>query len=160
VPNMSIDELLQSGVSHAKHVLIGEEGAQIIPCFIIQFKDRPPAILATPWTNDKEKWATREAVRLSLKHFYDSVDSYMFWTEAWMATENIHHPSGLMPSDREDKREVVVINAFDKQNERVCVLEIVRGDDGRVTNLVEDKTATDTTFWSGAMHNLLKDDRQ
>jgi hypothetical protein len=155
---MTIDELIQSGVDQANHVLVGKPGAELLPAFVIQFKDRPPTIVATPWSGDDEKYAVVEAMRLLFKAHRESVESYLFWSEAWQAYEDPKHPTGLMPSDRQDRKEVVILNAFDKQGGKMVSLEIMRGPDGVVTRLVANDRAHDITALGGRLHNLLQDE--
>jgi len=155
---MTIDQLLDSGVNQAKHVLIGKPGAELTPAFVVQFKDRPPAMIATPWHGDDEKYATIGAMRMMLKAYRKHVVSYLFWSEAWQAYEDVDHPIGLRPSDRQDRKEVVILNAFDKQGGKMISLEIMRGPDGVVTNLVANDKADDITAVGGHLHNLLQED--
>ena len=155
---MSIDQLIQSGVDQAKTVLIGKPDAELIPTFVIQFKDRPPAIIGAPWSNNDEKIAITESMRIMLKLYRSSVTSYLFWSEAWMATEDLKHPIGLQPRDREDRKEVVMINAFDHKGGKMTTLEIERGPDGVVTGLPKLKDAADYDRLGGRLYNLLKDD--
>jgi hypothetical protein len=154
---MTIDQLLQSGVDQANTVLVGKPGAELLPAFVIQFKDRPPTIIATPWSGDDEKTIAVEAMRMLLKIHRESVDSYLFWSEAWQAYEDPKHPTGLMPRDREDRKEVVIINAFNHAGGKMISLEIMRGPDGVVTSLVANDKEDDLTMLSGRLHNLLQD---
>ena len=153
---MNLDEFLQSGIDHARSILIGKPGAELMPAFVVQFKDRPPAIIGAPWADDSEKYATIEAVRLTLKAFRPSVISYLFWSEAWMAHEDTDHPIGLQPRDRMDRQEVVLVNAFNLDGGKMVTLEIMRDDKGVVTEL-KSLGATYEQF-EGRLHNLLKDD--
>jgi hypothetical protein len=155
---MTIEELLQSGIDQARRVLIGVKDAELMPTFVVQFKDRPAAIIGAPWANDRDKYATTEAVRLAMKTHRDSVISYLFWSEAWRAHESIDHPIGLAPRDREDREEVVMINAFDKQGGKMVSLLIERGPDGVVTDLVKDKNEDSYANFEGRLYNLLRDD--
>jgi hypothetical protein len=155
---MSIDELIQSGVDQAKRVLVGRPGASLMPAFVVQFKDRPPAMIGTPWSDDQDKDIAISAMRAMLKLYRDSVTSYLFWSEAWQAYEDKNHPIGLMPRDRMDRKEVVIINAFDKKGGKMVSLEIMRDDKGVVTDLIANDKESDLTVLSGRLHNLLKDD--
>ena len=156
--SMNLDKFLQSGIDQARTVLIGKPGAELMPAFVIQFKDRPPAIIAAAWSNDEEKVATTEAVRMTLRLYRSQVHSYLFWSEAWMAHEDMNHPIGLAPRDREDRKEVVIVNAFNLEGGKMVTLEIERGPDGVVTDLVKGKDAGDYDRLGGRLYNLLKDD--
>jgi hypothetical protein len=155
---MTIDELLDSGVKQANHVLVGKPGAELMPAFVIQFKDRPPAMIGTPWNGEDEKYAVVEAIRALLKAYREHVVSYLFWSEAWQAYEDSNHPTGLRPSDRQDRKEVVIINAFDHKGGKMLSLEIMRGPDGVVTGLVANDKENNITALGGRLHNLLQDD--
>jgi hypothetical protein len=155
---MTIDELIASGVRQANDILVGKPGAELLPTFVIQFKDRPSTMVATPWLNDREKFIATEAMRLMLKLHRANVDSYMFWSEAWQAYEDSKHPIGLMPCDREDRKEVVIINAFNHASGKMIALEIMRDDKGVVTSLVNNDKEDDITALSGLLHNLLQDE--
>jgi hypothetical protein len=154
---MNLDQLIESGIDQAKRVLVGVQGAQLLRAFVIQFKDRPPTIIACPWSDTHERNATIAAMRMTFKAYREHIDSYLFWSEVWMASENPRHPTGLMPADRQDRKEGVLINAFDaKGGERTRFYEIMRGPDGVVTDLVKFDREPDQ--YGGDLHNLLKDD--
>ena len=156
--NMTIDQLIQSGVDHARRVLIGQPGVQLTPSFVVQFKDRAPAFIETPWSSDDEKIAATEAMRIVFKRYRQSVHSYLFWSEAWRAHEDMKHPIGLAPRDREDREEVVMINAFDHKGGKMTSLIIERDDKGVVIDLIRDKDVDDCDRFEGRLYNLLKDD--
>lgn len=156
---MTIDELIDSGINQARTVLIGKPGAELAPAFVIQFKDRAPAVIGTPWSGDREKQIAIFVIRKALKTFEASVVSYLFWSEAWMATEDMKHPLGLMPRDREDRKEVVMINAFTKAGEgKMVTLEIVRDDKAVITDLIRSRDSGDYDRMGGRLHNLFNDD--
>lgn len=156
--SMNLDELLQSGVDHARTVLVGKPDAELLPAFVIQFKDAPPTIVATPWSNDDDKAVAISAMRALFKIHRARVHSYLFWSEAWMAHENVDHPIGLAPRDREDRKEVVIVNAFNLEGGKMVTLEIERGPDGVITDLVKGKEAGEYDKLGGPLYNLLKDD--
>ena len=143
VPMLTLDQLVKAATIFAETKLIGKEGAQIVPMFHVQFKDRPPAIMAAPWTNDAEKNIFIVAFKRSLKEFRDDVVSYSFISEAWSANEDPKHPTGLMPREREDRKEIVMINASDGKDSRIRILEISRDAKGLVDKLVEEPTPMD-----------------
>jgi hypothetical protein len=152
-------ELLDHGRRHAEGVLIGKAGAQLLPTFHIQFKDRPPVIMATPWSNDREKALTFRAVRAALKTVRPFVENYSFMTEAWIAVQN-HRPreTDLMPSEREDRKECVIITFGDHDGCTMRAFEIMRGPDARVTALKPEKEAGACDRFEGRAINLMADD--
>lgn len=149
---LTVDELLDHAADHARKVLIGQPDAEMIPTWLIQAKDQT-YVIGTPWRGDRHKELVIFMMRDMLK--YRKALSYSFISEAWVATEDPKHPIGLMPRDREDRREVVIINAFDRKGGKMRVYEMKRGPDGRVSDLVLEKT--DMTQLAGRLHNLFKD---
>jgi hypothetical protein len=149
----SLDEMIANCHQHARVQLIGKPGAQLLPFFHIQFKDRAPAIMAAPWQDERQKSAFIYALRYALKDFKASVVNYAGLSEAWVAREHKDHPTGLMPSEREDKKEVVVVSAGDHTQAVMKAWEIVRDAKGRVTDLVEDKDMAGC--FGGRMFDLL-----
>ena len=142
---------------HARAMLIGDEKAQLLPFFHVQFKDRPDAIMATPWRGDHEKRAIVLSLREAMRQFRPSIVNYAMISEGWLA-EYSHRPRpGMrMPSEREDRKEVVIVSAGDHKGATMKVWEIIRDDKGRPTDLVEEKNLAD--HMEGQMFNLLGDD--
>ena len=149
---MTIDELLDKAIAHSRDILIGKAGAELMPTWLVQLKDRPAMVLATPWDGEDEKSRVIFAIRMLLKN--PEVLSYSFLSEAWIAFEDARHPTGLMPSQREDKREVVIINAFDRQSGQMRIYEIKRDRKGRVSDLVKDPEGIDR--FEGRLFNLFR----
>ena len=153
----SLDQMIEDMHAHARGVLIGKNDEQILPFFHIQFKDRPDAIMPAPFNGDeREKSLFIAAVRAAMKAFRPSVVNYAFVSEAWAATQT-HRPGkeDLTPSQREDKREVVIVSGGDRDRAIMKMWEIVRDDQARVTDLVEDK-ASDS--FEGRLYNLMAED--
>ena len=61
-----------------------------------------------------------------------------------------------MPSERETRRECVLVSAGDHDGARMKIWEIVRDDKGAATDLVEEKNMAD--HFEGRMFNLLAED--
>jgi len=152
----SLDQMVGAMADHARHVLIGRNDEQIVPFFHIQFKDRDDAIMRAPWSNERQKAAFIQAMRLAFKAFRGSVVNYAMISEAWAATQD-HPPrdGDLAPSERETRKECVIVSAGDHQRAIMKMWEIIRDDQGRVTELIEDKRVGD---FEGRMFNLLEDD--
>jgi hypothetical protein len=152
---LTINELLDQGAEHARHVLIGEEGAAMIPTWHLQTPEGDPDIIvATPWNGDDEKEFMIFAMRRMLRD--KKAESYSFVSEAWVAIEDARHPIGLMPREREDRREVVIINAYDRLGfGTMRVYEMKRNDKGVVTDLVMDPPMEG---FEGRLANLFKDE--
>ncbi len=148
---LNVDELLDHAVEHARKVLVGKPKAALMPTWLIQVKDQT-MILGTPWDGDNDKDIVITAMRMLMK--LRDVQSYSFMSEAWKAIESLDHPTGLMPSQREDKVEIVLINACDRNGAKVRSYEIKRGPDAVITDLVLDKQGSEDHF-SGRLFNLL-----
>jgi hypothetical protein len=154
---MTLDQMIDQALDQAKRTLIGSATGQLIPTFIIQFKDRPPAVIASPWKSDREKAATFAGVRRALKIYRHSVVNYSFVTEAWVAVQDHPYRDGdLAPSERETRKECVFANAYDHRGGRAQLWEIMRDDEGRVTDLIADKGPGRDV--AGRAHNLLEDE--
>jgi hypothetical protein len=154
-----LDELAAHGLAHAKSVLIGRDGAQLIPTFHIQLIDRAPVIMAMPWTCEREKMIAIFAVKSAIREFRPIVDSYSFMSEAWIAVQD-HPPrdGDLAPCEREDRREAVIITAFNKHTGFMRAYEIKRGPDARVTELTPEREPGRLDQFEGRLHNLFDDD--
>jgi hypothetical protein len=158
---LSLDQMVQRMVDQAHSVLVGTTDGAVQPFFHIQFNNRAPSIIVTPWTNDDEKHAATYAMRAVLQKFRDHVVSYAFMSEAWMASYDNEALKGdyPMPRDRPDRREVVIINAFDHKDYRFKVLFIERDAKGKVVRLTPDDR-DEYTGLEGNLHNLLGEDSQ
>lgn len=153
----TLDQMIENMHDHARGVLIGRNDEQLMPFFLIQFKDRPDAIMPAPFTGERQKSMLIGAMRAALKHFRPSVVNYSFVSEAWVATQDRPPRQGdLTPSQREDKCECVIVSAGDRDGARMKMWEIVRDGSGRVIDLVEDKG--DAKGFEGRLYNLMGDD--
>jgi hypothetical protein len=152
---MTVEELLDFAIAHSRDVLIGKAGAELVPTWLVQLKDRPAMVLATPWDGEDEKCRVIDAIRMMLKS--PEALSYSFLSEAWVANEDGRYPTGLMPSQREDKREVVIINACNRQSAKMRIYEMKRDARGRVSDLVKDPEKGVERF-EGRLFNLFADD--
>lgn len=154
----SLDQMIEGMHEHARATLIGHNDEQLLPFFHIQFKDREDAVIPAPFQDERQKSAFIQAIRASLNIFKPSVVNYAFVTEAWVAQYD-HKPGekDLMPSEREDRRECVIVSAGDRDGAQMKMWEIVRDDQARVTDLVEDHNMMADHF-EGSLHNLMAED--
>lgn len=159
-PDPKLDKLVQLAVEHAERILIGHEGAQIMPSFVLESAGGDMAIIATPWANERDKEMTVRALRATMRK--GGVVRYSFISEAWMATAKpgqeklARLPDGEMPSQRPDRVEVVIISASDAKQIRSAMLRIVRGEGGTVVRL--DRDLAETKQISGRFADLLNPD--
>jgi hypothetical protein len=153
---MSVDELLDGALDYARFTLVGaNKDTELFPVFFVQYANGQPNTMVTaPWGGEDEKVMVIHAMRAMLKR--TNAHSYWFVSEAWMAYEDTRHSTGLMPSQREDKREVVITNAYDRHGGKMRMYDIQRGPDGAITDLVADPHNDETSF-SGRLANLLAD---
>ena len=154
---LSLDEMIEAMHTHARAVLIGDEKAQVLPFFHVQFKDLPDCIVPAPFQDERTKSMFIAAIKATLKLCRPSVVNYAFVSECWMLRQD-HPPrnSDLLPSQSERRIECLVVSAGDHQGGKIKMWEIVRDDKGRPSDLVEDKQDYDN--FGGRLTNLLNDD--
>jgi hypothetical protein len=154
----SLDQMIEVMHTHARGMLIGSATEQLTPLFHVQFKNRPDALIPAPWRNDQEKLGYTHAVKAVLRQFKPIVVNYAFLSEAWVATQDHEpRPDDLSPSQRETRKECVIVSAGDHDGARMKMWEIIRDDQARVTDLAEIKSKAAAHF-EGRMHNLLAED--
>jgi hypothetical protein len=155
-----LDKLVVTAIKHAESVLIGKDGASILPTFVIESASGAIAIIATPWTSERDKEMVVYALRATMRKA--GVVRYSFVSEAWMATAppgaefNARLADHEMPSQRPDRVEVVIISASDKTEVKSAMLRIVRGEAGTVVRL--DRDLAETKQIKGRFADLLKPD--
>jgi len=147
---LTVDELLDQAAERARSVLLGKPKASLMPTWIIQAKDKT-TLVGTPWDGDEDKTIMTLAIRAMLKK--EQAHSYSFMSEAWMAHESLSHPIGLSPSQREDRIEVLIVTAFDRQGGKVRFYEIKRGKKDVIIELVLQPQG-DMDHFSGDLYNL------
>jgi hypothetical protein len=152
----TIDELQAMALDHAEFMLLGEVDTQLAATWWVQFDNRPGEMLITPWEDEAEKLAVVEMIHNKLKDPH--ARNYAFLSEVWVATENLKRPTRLTPEQRSDRREAVLIHAFDRRGRGgVRVYDIKRDDKGAVTALPENKSPGGR--WQGRMFNLFQDEK-
>jgi hypothetical protein len=150
----TIDDMVDHALKHASDMLVGKAGAELLPAWLIQGAERV-SIVGTPFDGDLSKEIVVAVIRKMLKD--ENACSYSFVSEAWMATEDVNHPIGLTPSQREDRREVVLITACDRTGGAVRAFEIKRNDEGVVSALEPMPKASEADSFSGRLFNLFDD---
>ena len=155
-----LDKLVALAVEHAERVLIGIPDASILPSFVLEREDGATAIIATPWSSERDKELTVHALRATMRE--SGVVRYSFICEAWMAVAppGTESKSRLadheMPSNRPDRVEVVIISASDSKEVRSAMLRIVRGEAGTVVRL--DRDRAEAKHVKGRFADLLNPD--
>lgn len=149
----TLDLLTEMALDHAKTCLIGQPGAQMVPCWLIE-GDKRTSIVATPFDGDRSKDFAAFMIRKMLKE--ENARAYSYVSEAWIATEDLKHPIGLAPRERENRREIVIITVADRKTSRMRIWEIIRGADGTVVELKADPVGDEDRF-GGRFFNLFGD---
>ena len=149
----TLEQLFETALEYAKHMLVGDRSGAVIPTFWIQLDPGPSEMIAAPWDDEAENLMTLTMIRAKLHS--PRARSYAFASEAWVATESLSKPSGLMPCEHPDRREVVLIEAFERDGKGgTRVYAIKRNRKGVVTALERDGEINDA--FRGRMHNLFR----
>ncbi len=86
------------------------------------------------------------------------IEVYAFICEAWVATvrkgDSLDDPGFLTPSQRRDRKEVVIVSVSTRIRSTMKYLAIIRGPDGSVESLLEEPMPEGATF-SGRFQELL-----
>jgi hypothetical protein len=155
-----LDSMVDKSIKHAENVLIGKPGAALMPCFVLESSTGDLALIATPWSSERDKEATAYALRETMRNA--GVVRYSFISEAWMAVAppGTEHKSRLadheMPANRPDRVEIVIISASDKRAVKSALLRIVRGEAGTVVRL--DRDNKEAKHIKGRFADLLNPD--
>jgi hypothetical protein len=148
----TLDELMEDARRHAVEVLVGKPDASLMPTWLMQ-TPKGAIVVGTPWTNDDEKDLVAFAMRHMLKK--EHATSYSFLSEAWVVTQGIGEPY-IQPRLSDKRREVVIINAFTREQGRVRIYEIKRGPDAVVTELTPESDLDGADHFGGRLHNLFQ----
>lgn len=143
--------LLEDAITHARSVLINTKSS-LLPTFVAATPSGL-AVIATPWSDSREKRAAGEAVRAYLHQHHAT--AYSFVSEVWTAQQS-HDPSvaQLTPSQRSDRKECVLAFATDGLTPVTRLLEIKRFPDGACVALTEEPSLPDA--FEGWLLDLLQ----
>lgn len=144
-----VDELIDHAIGFARRVLIGVPDATLTPCWLIQGANGN-TIVGTPFNGDWSKDMAAAAIRKLLKK--ERAVAYSFVSEAWQSVQNAGEPL-IRPSNREDRREIVMVTAYDRNGGKMRSWEIIRGPDGVVTELKADSPIKGAEY-EGRFFNL------
>ena len=134
---MNLKDLVNLAGTHARTVMIGLQ-QDLVPVWLCIDKDGQPVIIATPWSNDREKALAKRKMKTYMRDH--GIDSYSFVTEAWQATV----PAGTdldeltesdRPTNRADRIEVVVACATDNAHAEWRMWKTIRNSKGQVVDL-------------------------
>jgi hypothetical protein len=151
---MTLDDMLEAAEKWVREMLINRPGVQIPPTFMLITKSECK-VISMPWENSKQRSIALSLIQLMMKH--KNVISYSVVSEAWKASEpkDPRKRSGLMPSQRQDKKEIIMIVAVNKIENKSIEFDIVRNDEAVVINLVKSPDLIKST--GGELLTLLDD---
>ena len=149
---LTLEHLLDAGEEQARKVMIGST-EQLVPLFHLVRKDGQQAVLGTPFADAKEKQKTLWMMKYIVQG--GDVLSYMFCSEVWMAQQDHSWRDGdTMPSTRDDRFEAVIIQACDRDTEKMRLLAIKRDEAGKCIAL---DIMPEEKIGGGAFANLFKE---
>lgn len=155
----TLERMIDLAFEHAKTVLIdGDPESTLQPCWSLVNNRGNTAIIVTPFTDgERSKEMAALALRVTMKA--TGTIRYTFACEAWMANVRPGEQwDNRMPSQRDDRIEVVMINGADAERSLMKSWEIVRGDTGAVVDLKPHWTQEEgVTSSSGRFANLLEE---
>ena len=109
--NPALQKLFDVAAMNAKRIF--EDSGEVLPMWHVVDGNGDNLLLATPWTSDEEKRdiivKLRELFRLR------KVKRLVFMVEAWIAAVRADSEGETpRPSEHPDRREVIIINAEDR----------------------------------------------
>jgi hypothetical protein len=150
-----LDALLDKAGQHARIVLVEMKETELLPTFLMIAAEEN-ILMPARWGDEAEKRLILRAAREIMKE--KGVTRYSMVSEAWTAKQpegwKPGMPQGPLPSDRPDRKEVVIAIAADKTVTKSRMWDIVRGEGGSVVDLRLDQAALQDL--SGRMGELLR----
>jgi hypothetical protein len=158
-----VDELIDLAEGHARRVLLERRHEELLMAFCIMSADRKLQVIGAPLDGDEERNAFLTMLGNAMRA--SGCLAYSVVNEAWIATySEAEAPRGSTrwparrPADREDRREVVVAFAADRDGEkRMKTWEIIRGPDARIADLKYLSQESDCSNLEGRFTDLLED---
>jgi hypothetical protein len=136
-----LERLLDNAGKHAENLLVDQHEDELLPFFHMITADGENILAPTPWRNEDDKRDMLGSIRLFMR--MKNVVRYSMVSEAWAAIQpkdwKPGQDLGPMPSERPDRREVVVAVAADKERTVSRSWDIVRGESGSVVKLKLDE---------------------
>jgi hypothetical protein len=130
-----VDLMIGQQYELAKSFLIGTKDEQITPTFHVVAGNGQNALVLTPFNGEQEKEMVAKAMRRMMQEV--NAIRYTFTSECWMAVldkgewEHDKRP----PSQRDTRIEALVIVGCDDDRTSTAIYEIVRDDEGTITDL-------------------------
>lgn len=147
---IDLDQMIETGAAHARTILLQQKKESLTPLWDIRTADGSAYIFGTPDYSDyRNETLSYIAGQLRAHH----AQAFMFISEAWAAT--LHpHSANLLPSEREDRTEVVAIFARSRAEHRMLLLDIVRDASGKIVDLPNHRDIRDFKSLDGAIPDL------
>jgi hypothetical protein len=149
-----LDALLEQAGEHARRVLVEMKEATLMPVFLM-IGPEDNILMPAPWRDDDEKRFMLAAARDIMKD--KRIVRYSVVSEAWSAIQpkdwKRGMPEGPAPSERPDRKEIVIAIAADKTTAKSRAWDIVRGEGGSIVDLRRDE---DVVSQGGRMAELLR----
>lgn len=154
---MTLDDLLEMGEAHARSVLLERKQKSMVPFYHLV---TPPgfdhAVVLANWNGEAEKRAMIAGVK-ELARKLDTVAA--LWAgEAWVAKYDLPPgaprrppPGRPLPSQDPNRIEVVFIVATDGDETKARLLNMKRGESGRVVALVNEDPGKPVTAAFGRL---------
>lgn len=137
--NKELELLTQTGYASARDWLVGTKD-ELPATFTLLKPEGGLDVLVCPWPDDKAK---REMIfKVCVTALKEGALGYSFVSEMWFAQAKLEGPDapppiGLMPRDRPDRREAVIVLAGNGTERKFSAWEIIRDTDGACTSLSE-----------------------
>lgn len=152
----TLDKMIAFGEFMASATM--DEHKEVPPIWYLVNDTEAVAVL-TPWQGENDKKISIALLRAMIDKF--RFDRYVFFTEIWLANVAPDTPEDLakmMPMNRPDRREAVMIHAFERDNpdSRCEVFDIVRVDQNN-PKLVKSDMFKNAGHLEGRMFNLFAD---
>ena len=124
-PPESLAEMIDVVVADATNFYAKSGTAEWMTVAWMQKEDGQMALLHLPWRSDNEKHVMIGALAETLRQ--NGVIRYALAVEAWIAEEDPKKPSGIMPRNNPDRKEVLMISSQEKGgNGKTTLLMLTR----------------------------------
>jgi hypothetical protein len=129
---MSTFDTSEDMVNHMVHsaiTLFNHAGGELQPMWVLYAENGEVIPVVTRWENDNDKVAAVEFIKKLIKE--RNVIRFGFMSEVWVAYEDKDEPSGIMPSERPDRKEAIMVIVEDHDGfAEFGSMEITRDSDG------------------------------
>lgn len=135
-PELTIERMLELAYGQAQNIIVGNK-EQLMPIFMVLTGDDEIIFVGTPWDGDEQKDMAIHLLKDLMKRH--NATAYSFLTEAWVSAQRRDDPDRTPPSQRADRREVVMAMATNGSDTKYRSWLIIRDMDGNCVDLVQEK---------------------